>query len=273
MPIRLTRAVKILLIANFVAFIIQQTADQFMGGNLIGWLGLVPYAFVFEHRFWQIFTYAFLHGDVMHLFLNLLMLAFIGGELESFWGTARFVRYYFLCSLSAGVFYLLLQTLMLKGDGLHTPMVGASGAIYGLLMAYGLIFGERVLLFMMLFPMKAKYFVWVLAGLEFFTTVFSPRGGLASAAHLGGMVAGFGFLWTKATLSVMKKNRQDPGSRWNQQRLKKRRASGHLKLVIGNKGGTAADDQASGSAKTTLSSQGSQLKSDDDADHDPKTWH
>src|SRR4051794_15813737 len=106
MPIRLTKAVKVLLITCFVVFLVQQTADQFMGGNVTYWLGLVPSEFVLKFRFWQIFTYAFLHGDVMHLFLNLMMLAFIGGELEAAWGTAKFLRYYFLCSISAGFVYL-----------------------------------------------------------------------------------------------------------------------------------------------------------------------
>jgi membrane associated rhomboid family serine protease len=231
MPIRLTRAVKALAIACFAAFLIQQTADQFFGTNLLSWFALVPAFFVLDHRYWQIITYAFLHGDVMHLFLNLLMLVFIGGELEATWGTARFLRYYFFCAISAGLLYLVLQ--MFRGDGLHTPMVGASGAIYGLLMAYGLIFGERVLLFMMLFPLKAKYFVWILAGIELMTTVFSGHGGLASAAHLGGMAAGFGYLWGRATYTVWKKNRT--GQTLLGRKAKKRRIQPkHLKLVINN---------------------------------------
>ncbi|MCM2277848.1 MAG: rhomboid family intramembrane serine protease [Oligoflexia bacterium] len=168
----------------------------------------------------------------MHLFLNLMMLVFIGGELEAVWGTARFLRFYFFCSLSAGVLYLLLQLLIWGESGLQTPMVGASGAIYGLLMAYGLLFGERVLLFMMLFPMKAKHFVWVLAAIEFMTTVYSGRGGLASAAHLGGMVAGFGALWGGAAWKVFRKHREQ--AREASKREKKRKAAEHLRLVVSN---------------------------------------
>jgi membrane associated rhomboid family serine protease len=233
MPIRLTPAVKTLLIACFAFFVIQHTADQFFGMNVLGWFALVPSSFVFEHRYWQLFTYAFLHADVMHLFLNLMMLAFIGGELEAAWGTTRFLRFYFFCSVSAGLLYLVLQLFASQGTGLHIPMVGASGAIYGLLMAYGLIFGERVLLFMMLFPMKAKYFVWILAGIELMSTVFSSHGGLAGAAHLGGMAAGFGYLWGRATFSVWKRRRAE-GASTRQQRVKKRRQPKHLKLVINN---------------------------------------
>src|SRR4051812_33401061 len=108
MPIRLTKTVKILIISCFVIFIIQQAGDQWFGAGITAWLGLSPAGFVIQHRFWQLFTYAFLHGDVMHLFLNLMMLAFIGAELEATWGRWRFLRYYFFCSMSAGIIYLLL---------------------------------------------------------------------------------------------------------------------------------------------------------------------
>lgn len=250
MYVRLTRAVKAIMIACFVAFVVQNTADQFFGGNLLSIFALVPNGFLLEFRFWQIFTYPFLHGDVMHLFLNLLMLAFIGGELEAVWGTPRFLRFYFFCSTVAGVLYLLLQVMVWGGSGLYTPMVGASGAIYGLLMAYGLLFGERVLLFMLLFPMKAKYFVWILAGVEFMTTVFSGRGGLSSAAHLGGMAAGFGYLWVAAAARVRKKQAaQASGSAFTRRKKKKKN---HLRLV---------------------SPKDAEPGDDDDINRGPKTWH
>jgi membrane associated rhomboid family serine protease len=232
MPIRLTRAVKALLIACFASFVVQHASDQFFGTHLLGIFALVPSGFVLHHQYWQLFTYAFLHGDVMHLFLNLMMLVFIGGELEATWGTPRFLRFYFFCTVSAGLFYLMLQ-IFVRG-GLDIPMVGASGGIYGLLMAYGLIFGERVLLFMMLFPMKAKYFVWILAGVELMSTVFSGGSGLAGAAHLGGMVAGFSYLWSRATYSVWKRQRAE-NALANPRSKKKRIQPQHLKLVINNK--------------------------------------
>jgi membrane associated rhomboid family serine protease len=247
MPIRLTPVVKTLLISNLVLFLIQQTADRFLGGNVTGLLGLVPYSFVVEHHFWQLLTYLFLHGDVMHLLLNMLMLAFVGGELESIWGRWRFLRFYLICGMSAGVLYLLLQVFRSE---LTTPMVGASGAIYGLLMAYGLLFGERVLLFMMLFPMKAKHFVWVLMGVEFMSSLFSGRNGLSSAAHLGGMVAGLVYLWTVATWRRMQRSGKGPGlPKWPRQGKTSRK---HLKLVV---------------------NRPPNLDSDDDADPGPKTWH
>jgi membrane associated rhomboid family serine protease len=242
MPIQLTRTIKVLLIANFAAFVIQQSADRFFGAELARIFALTPSLFVNQYYLWQIVTYSFLHGDVLHLMLNLLMLAFIGGELDLLWGSGRFLRYYFFCVAVAGLVYLLFQLLV--SGGLNTPMVGASGGIYGLLMAYGLIFGERTLLFMLLFPMKAKHFIWVLALIEFMTSVFSPHGGLGSVAHLAGMGAGFSLLWFRAALRTRGK-----GSK-KKPRGGKKTKSGHLKLVVNRPG-----------------------EFDDDADNNPKTWH
>jgi membrane associated rhomboid family serine protease len=257
MPIRLTPASKVLLIAFVVGFVLQQTGDQFLGMNIMSWLGLVPAEFMLQHRFWQLFTYVFVHFDVLQLFLNLMMVAMIGSELESIWGRWRFLRFFFFCSTFSGVSYLLLQIFVRGSDGLHHPMAGASGGIYGLLMAFGLLYGERVLLFMMVFPMKAKNFVWILAGLEFMTSVFSGRGGLSSAAHLAGMAAGFLYLWGKASWMVIKRNRQGKllakfmGRNPFAAATKKGRQ--HLKLIINNEPPKPGEFEG-------------------DRD-DPKTWH
>lgn len=243
MAIRLSPTVKVILIICLVTFIVQQTIDQFFDGHLISIFGLVPRGFVFEGRIWQIFTYPFLHGDLLHLILNMMMLAFIASDLEFRWGRRRFLTFYFFCSSVAGILYLLLQLWIWKGVGIGQPMVGASGAIYGCLMAYGLLFGERVLLFMMLFPMKAKHFIWVLAGVEFLSTVFSGRGGLSGAAHLGGMLAGIGYLWFSRNAGKFRKTMPSRQKRFSLMSKKK-----HLKLIVDN-------------------------DPDDDRDPKNKTWH
>jgi membrane associated rhomboid family serine protease len=248
MPIRLTPAVKGLLIACFATFIVQQTVDQFFGGNFLGTFGLLPGAVLYSGHIWQLFTYSFLHADVIHVFFNLMMLAFIGAELEQTWGTARFLRYYFFCTTIAALFYVFLALVMRSA---LPPMVGASGGIYGLLMAYGLIFGERVMLFMMLFPLKAKHFVWILAAIEFLTSIFAGRGGLASIAHLAGMGAGFAYLWGRATWTVVQKQRNQ--SNLAMQRTKRLKNS-NLKLVKG---------------EMKKPGEGSE---NDDSDN-PRTWH
>lgn len=268
MAIRLTPTVKWILIACVASFLIQQTADQFMGGNLLSWFGLIPNQFMINHRLWQLFTYPFLHADVMHLFMNMLMLLFFGSELESVWGRAFFLKYYFLCSTAAGVVYLLLQMFVWGGGGLGTPMVGASGAIFGLLMAYSLIFGERTMLFMMLFPMKAKYVAWIFVGIELMTGIYSGRGGLSNAAHLTGMITGFAFLWVRASLSLMQKKKKgsDGGSGFGLPSFGKKAKKaatpkpGHLRLVIDN-------DPSKKDGYPSV-----KIETDED-DSDPKTWH
>jgi len=252
MPIRLTKTVKVLLIVCFASFLIQQTADQFLGMRLLEWFAFIPSAFISHFRFWQLFTYPFVHRDVMHLFFNLMMLAFIGSELEAIWGRRRFLTYFFFCSTSSALIYLISQLAAFGVSAASMPMIGSSGAIYGLLMAYGLIFGDRVLLFMMLFPMKAKHFIWVLVLLELLTTVYSSGGAWASMAQLGGMFAGFGYLWVRASILVAQKQRGQNGKQgfWNRQ---KKRRSNHLKLIVNNN----PDFESS----------------DDESESGPKTWH
>ena len=241
MPIRLSDTLKKLLITYVVVFIIQHAVDKFMGGNFAGWFALIPNQ-VLHGKIWQIFTYGFLHADVMHLLLNGLVLAFIGGELEALWGTKKFLMYYFFCSTMAGVFYLVLQLLLWNPLYLSLPMLGASGGIYGLLMAYGILFPDRELLFMMLFPLKAKQFVWVLAGIEFLQAVFSGQGGLGAIAHLSGMGAGFLYLWLQVKGIQMRKNAS------KRDMAKTKKSSNHLRLVKGESGG-------------------------DEDKRGPKTWH
>lgn len=248
--IRLTPAVKSLMIACFVAFVLQQTGDRFFGTHFFELFALTPKLAVEHFYFWQLITFSFLHADVMHLFFNLLMLAFIGSELESTWGRARFLRFYFLCTAFAGLTYLVLQLAI---DKTAIPMVGASGGIYGLLMAYGLIYGERVLLFMMLFPMKAKHFIWVLAGIEFMSSIFSNQNPWGSVAHLGGMAGGFGLLWGRAAWTVYHRRLNE--TREIKQKDKRRKGAKHLKLVVNRKDSS----QAKGSEQ--------------DSDDSPKTWH
>lgn len=251
MQIRLTPAVKALAIACLAIFVANLALQALSSTSLVPWLALTPSLFAINHRVWQVVTYALVHEEPMHLFFNLLTLVFIGGEIETLWGTKRFLRYFFACSITAGFIYLLLQLFVMQGH--HVPMMGASGGIYGLLIAYGLIFGERVMLFMMLFPMKAKHFIWILAGVEFLTTL-SGRGGLSGVAHLSGMGTGFLMLWGRASWTVLKRQRQEKQE--SSRRDKKRQASKHLKLVVSNRGGPGAPADPN-----------------DDADGDPKTWH
>lgn len=245
MPIRLSPTVKILAIACVAIFVLQHALERFAGVPISGIFGLSPYDFLLGHSVWQIFTYPFLHADVLHLFFNLLMVAFIGSDLEMHWGRKKFLALVFSGSTAAGILYLLLQAIVFSSVASRTPLVGISGAVYAMLAAYGIIFGERVMLFMMLFPLKAKQFIWVLAGMELMTSLFSGRGGLSSAAHLAGFAAGWAFVFAERRIAG--RGTASPFGQRAKAVKKNKRPSNHLKLVIN--------------------------KDDSDDDSTPKTWH
>jgi membrane associated rhomboid family serine protease len=201
----LTKVVKWLIIINVISYLLLQVILE---GMVLSepWftthLGLVP-ALVVERFFaWQPLTYMFLHAsNPLHIVFNMLMLWFMGSELEKRWGTRFFSFYYLGSGVGAAVIYtavIVIYTLITgKVQPMMTPVVGASGALFGLMVAYGILFGDRIVHFMMLFPMPAKYFVLILAGMEL---LFVLQGGVAgtgvaNVAHLGGALVGFLILW------------------------------------------------------------------------------
>lgn len=135
---------------------------------------------------WQYFTYMFLHGDLPHVFLNMLVLWMFGMELESMWGSKRFLVYYLVCGIGAGVLHSLITMLM----GTGAPTVGASGAIMGLMVAFAMIYPNRII-FMMFLPLKAKYAVLLYAALDLYYGVTQTGDNIAHFAHLGGALVGF----------------------------------------------------------------------------------
>jgi membrane associated rhomboid family serine protease len=178
-----------LLLINVAAFCI----DLFLGSWFTRALALWPLGSGFMP--WQLVSYSFLHGSLMHLFFNMLGLWMFGAELERLWGPKRFLQFYFASVLTAGLTQLLFAAL----SGAQYPTVGASGGLFGLLLAFGMMFPNRII--MPLFPpipMKARTFVMVFGGLELLLgsglidALFGFSGGnIAHFAHLGGMVGGF----------------------------------------------------------------------------------
>jgi membrane associated rhomboid family serine protease len=171
-----------LLLINVALF----AADMLMGRLLSALFALWPIGPNFMP--WQVVTYAFLHGDFFHLFFNMLGLWMFGAELERIWGTKRFIQFYAASVLTAALCQLLVNALL---DS-RVPTVGASGGLFGLLLAFGMMFPNRII--MPLFPpipMKAKVFVAVFGGLELFFGVTGTQSGVAHFAHLGGMLGGF----------------------------------------------------------------------------------
>lgn len=137
---------------------------------------------------WQLLTYGFLHGDVMHIVFNMFMLWMFGRELELVMGQRRFLTYYVTCVIGAGLIQLIVAGL--QGDGVR--VVGASGGVFGLLLAFGMAFPNRMI--MLLFPpipMKAKYMVILFGILELYLGLSGSSPGIANFAHLGGMLFGY----------------------------------------------------------------------------------
>jgi membrane associated rhomboid family serine protease len=173
-----------LLLINVAVF-----ALQILGGDnfLITYCALWPLASSnFEP--WQLLTYSFLHGSPVHLLFNMLALVMFGGDVERVWGRQRFLTYYFVCVLSAG----LTQVLFTYLSGSQAETIGASGGVFGVLLAFGMMYPHRtILLIFPPIPMPAWLFVTVYGALELWFGVRGIERDVAHFAHLGGMLGGY----------------------------------------------------------------------------------
>ena len=173
--------IKALLISNVAVFLLT----YFNPAMFDQLFGLVPKAVWSQYMIWQPLTYMFLHGNFFHILFNMFVLWMFGSDLERTWGSREFLKYYLICGVGAGIFNILFQ------PNSTIPIIGASGAIYGLLMAFGLLFPNRMVYIWFLFPVKVKYMVIVMVAIEFFSSMTSTHSGIAHLAHLGGMMIGF----------------------------------------------------------------------------------
>jgi membrane associated rhomboid family serine protease len=222
--------VKWLIIANTVLFVAGYVGGNEIQRNLL-MMSLVPDWVVHKFPFfiWQLFTYMFLHGSLMHWLFNMLALWMFGSPLEQSWGTRRFLKFYFLCGIAAGCCDVALHTIL---GSWGTSTIGASGAIYGLLVAFGVLFPEAPVAMFMLFPMKAKHMVMIFAGIEFLMTL-GPSNGVSSIAHLGGMA--FGYLYLKRGLPHVKIHMPDVQGAYRQWKMA--RAKKKFQVYLRNRGG------------------------------------
>lgn len=209
--------VKNLLIINCIMFLADIVMTRF-GIDLSNILGL-HFFMASDFHVYQLFTYMFMHGNFSHLFFNMFALWMFGNTLENIWGPKRFLLYYILCGLGAGLVQEGVQYIeyvvklsqyqtVNMGGGQIIPMaqylnymttVGASGAIYGLLLAFGMMFPNSMIYLYFIMPIKAKWFVIGYAVIELLTGIFSTGDHVAHFAHLGGMLVGFIILtiWKK----------------------------------------------------------------------------
>ena len=185
-----TTGVKWLLIVNTAVFVLWDLGGRAFQHHLLTLFALTPELTIRNFMGWQVFTYLFLHGGIWHLIFNMLTLWMFGTPLERDWGTRRFLKYYFICGVGAGLFDLSLNILLGHWE---STTIGASGAIYGLLLAFGVCYPDQTVLMNFLFPIKAKYMVMIYAGVELLMSM-GVNSGVSNIAHLGGMVVGLVYL-------------------------------------------------------------------------------
>lgn len=184
------RGVKLLLLVNVAVFLVT----TFMGRTELGtWLvstfGLRPADVLGRFFLWQMVSYLFLHGDIFHILYNMLALWFFGSELERLWGTDKFMRFYFICGVGAGVVVVLANYLFGNPASLT---IGASGAIYGILLVAAVLWPDRIII-LFIFPIKLKYFVMIMGVIALYN-LQNINSGVSDIAHLSGMLFGYLFL-------------------------------------------------------------------------------
>ena len=160
--------VKWLLIVNVAMFLLWYLGGAPVQLFMKTALGLYPLALLHEYYIWQPFTYLFVHGSIGHLLFNMLALWMFGTPLEQDWGTRQFLKYYFLCGIGAGLCDISVNVVFGHWD---IPTIGASGALYGLLLAFGVLYPETRVLMNFLFPIKAKYLVIIYGAIALLSSV------------------------------------------------------------------------------------------------------
>jgi membrane associated rhomboid family serine protease len=192
----MTPGVKFLMIVNGVIFLVQEIMHiVFQDQKILEYfLGISHDGFINNLMFWQPFTYMFLHGGWMHIFFNLLGLWMFAGELELVWGRNKFIKYYILSGVGAGFFIAIMNYVAFIKYGSSAVTIGASGAIYAVLLAYAILWPDREVLLYFLFPIKIKYLLIAFGLVEFFGTLSTTAGAggnISHIGHLGGIISGF----------------------------------------------------------------------------------
>lgn len=203
-----------LLIINVLVFLMSSVV-QLGGKSLTDW-GALHFFMASDFHLYQFITYQFLHGGFTHLFFNMFALWMFGCVIENVWGPKKFIFYYIACGVGAGLCQEMVQYISFAADGLTSldpeqilnvngqrlmsvdqvmnlsSTIGASGSVYGILLAFGMTFpNERIFIFPLPIPIKAKWFVGIYAVIEFTSAMFSVGDGVAHMAHIGGMLFGF----------------------------------------------------------------------------------
>jgi membrane associated rhomboid family serine protease len=192
----LTRMVKRLIIVTSAVFLLTYVPLQIFNSEFFAypfvWFALRSYDVIHRFYLWELVTYLFLHGGWFHIIFNMFALWMFGSDLESLWGGRKFLFYYFLTGIGAGIMDVTLNAVF--HPAIPSATIGCSGAIYGLLLAYGMIFPDRPIYLYMIIPIKAKWFVVIMGAIEFVSSFSGPGSGVSHVAHLGGMLFGYLYL-------------------------------------------------------------------------------
>jgi len=195
--------IKNLLIINVAVFFVQMLASNLkLGGEPLGyllneWFALNPLGEGYNFQVWQLITYQFMHGGFSHIFFNMFILWMFGMEVENIWGSKKFLYFYLICGISAGLAQLFISPLF----SIPAITIGASGAIFGVMIAFAMLFPDRYIFLYFLIPIKAKYLIGFLFVLEIFW-IGDAGSDVAHLAHLGGAVAGFIFILLDKNIDV-----------------------------------------------------------------------
>ncbi|HEY0703452.1 MAG TPA: rhomboid family intramembrane serine protease [Candidatus Acidoferrales bacterium] len=221
-------AIKTICLACIAVFTLQKLSEFafHQAGTLwwLNWFGLSPFQAVMHGRIWQLGTYIFLHATILHILFNLLYLAMFGADLERAWGSKKFYTYFFICGIGAGVINVVVKGLLFWAGAADTnslviPTIGASGAIYGVLLAVAVVMPHRqVYVFPLPVTISMRLLVIVLGAIEFFGTIGSTGDNVSHICHLGGMLVGYVYL-RRGSFGY---NVRNSYSDWQRRRLKKK---------------------------------------------------
>jgi membrane associated rhomboid family serine protease len=218
-PGPITPAVRALILVNVAVFLVTLAFPDVM----VELFGLSPKAVLTSGRVWQLASHIFLHdpGGFGHILFNMLLLWMFGVELERRWGTRGFTRYFFITGIGAGLITVLVSLLPFEATRpiFYASTIGASGAIYALLMAWAMLFPHRTILFMLIFPLPARIVALILGAIAFFSAVGGRNSGVAEFTHLGGMLVGWLYLSGPTNLRLMLKYRI---TKWRMERMRKK---------------------------------------------------
>jgi membrane associated rhomboid family serine protease len=214
-----TPAVRAIILTNIGVFVASLAAP----GLVLNWMGLLPAAIFEEARIWAPATYLFVHSprSLGHILFNMLAVWMFGTELEKRWGTRAFTTYYLVTGVGAGLCTVAVSLLPFEATApiYYNVTVGASGAVYGLLLAWAMLFPHREILFMFIFPLKARWFVVLVGAIAFFSALGSGGGSVAHLTHLSGLLIGWVYLKGPRNLRL---DLNYHLTRWRMERMRRR---------------------------------------------------